>query len=145
MFFKTCIRPGLPVLSFVHSEPVPLARTRRTSQILFREREKNVLGIGRDLMSGLGTSPVDRLSKFVPLKGRLMPQQLTALTEALLLFAAPHPLHNSPLDHLNPLHALRRWITIVWAKTAPHLDSPSSTYAYIYTPPFSDLSLSPKP
>ena len=45
--------------------PTTLARARHTSQILFREREKNVLGMGRDLPTGLGTSPVDRLSTFV--------------------------------------------------------------------------------
>ena len=50
-----------------------------------------------------------------------------------------------PKTHQTLLHVLERSITIVWAKTAPHLDSPSSLYAYIYTPPFSDLSLSPKP
>ena len=33
--------------------------------------------------------------------------------------------------HLNPLHHLERSITIAWPKTAPHLDSPSSSYAYI--------------
>ena len=31
------------------------ARARRPSQTLFREREKNILGMGRDLSSGLGT------------------------------------------------------------------------------------------
>ena len=54
-----------------------LARARRTSQTLFHEREKNVLGMDRDLPSGLGISPVDRLSNFVPFGGRLMPQRLT--------------------------------------------------------------------
>ena len=44
-----------------------------------------------------------------------------------------------PKTHQTPLHVLERSITIAWPKTAPHLDSPSSTYAYIYTPPFSDL------
>ena len=44
----------------------------------YYEREKNVLGMGRDLSSGLGTSPVGRVSNFVPFGGRLMPQRLTA-------------------------------------------------------------------
>ena len=35
-----------------------------------------------------------------------------------------------PKTHLNPLHHLGRSITIAWPKTAPHLDSPSSLYAY---------------
>ena len=99
--------------------PITLARIRRTSEFFFYEREKNVLGMDRDLTSGLGTSPVDRLSNFVPFGGRLMPQRLTALTTRPLSLCSPAPLHNSPLAHLNPLHALRHWINIVWEKTAP--------------------------
>ena len=44
-----------------------------------------------------------------------------------------------PKTHLTLLHHLERSITIAWEKTAPHLDSPSSLYAYLNTPPFSDL------
>ena len=33
-----------------------------------------------------------------------------------------------PKTHQTPLHDLGRSITIVWAKTAPHLDSPNSLY-----------------
>ena len=39
-----------------------------------------------------------------------------------------------PKTHLNPLQHLGRSITIVWPKTAPHLDSPSPSYAYLETP-----------
>ena len=75
-----CIRVRLmhpsifPVVRFViwHSH-----MHRRTPLVLFREREKNILGMGRDLSSVLGTLPVDRLSNFVPFGGRLMPQRLT--------------------------------------------------------------------
>ena len=50
-----------------------------------------------------------------------------------------------PKTHQTLLHVLERSITIVWAKTAPHLDSPSSTYAYLY-PLHSDLFFPrPKP
>ena len=41
---------------------------------------------------------------------------------------SPTPLQNSPITHLSHFHALRSRITIVWAKTAPHLESPSSLY-----------------
>ena len=41
-----------------------------------------------------------------------------------------------PKTHHTLLHVLERSITIAWAKTAPHLDSPSSTYAYLNTPHF---------
>ena len=40
----------------------------------------------------------------------------------------PNTPSNWPKTHLTPLHALRRSITIVWAKTVPHLDSPCSLY-----------------
>ena len=39
-------------------------------------------------------------------------------------------LSKQPKTHQTLFHALGRSITIVWAKTAPHLDSPSSLYAY---------------
>ena len=41
---------------------------------------------------------------------------------------SPTPLQSGPTTHPNPLHPLGRSITIVWAKTAPHLDSPCSLY-----------------
>ena len=50
---------------------------RRTPLVSIREREKNILEMGRDLSSGLGTPPVDHLSSFVPFGGRLMLQRLT--------------------------------------------------------------------
>ena len=40
-----------------------------------------------------------------------------------------------PKTHQTLLHHLERSITIAWPKTAPHLDSPSSLYAYLNTPP----------
>ena len=56
----------------------------------------------------------------------------------------PNTLPIWPKTHLNLLHHLGRSITIAWAKTTPHLDSPSSTYAYIYTP-HSKSQISPRP
>ena len=50
-----------------------------------------------------------------------------------------------PKTHQTLLHHLERSITIAWPKTAPHLDSPSSPYAYKYTPLRFRISLSPKP
>ena len=75
MFFKTCIRSFSPLPV---SRSDTLARARRPSQSLFREWEKNVLGMSRDLPSGLGIAPTDRPSNFVPFGGRSMPQQLSA-------------------------------------------------------------------
>ena len=48
-----------------------------------------------------------------------------------------------PKTHQTLLHRLGRSITIVWAKTAPHLDSPSSLYLYICIPP--EIIRSPNP
>ena len=56
---------------------------------------------------------------------------------------SPTPLQSGPLTHPNPLHALRRSITIVWAKTAPHLDSPSSLYLFIRDPPQKRTQMKP--
>ena len=53
--------------------------------------------------------------------------------------STPH--QSGPITHPNPLHALGRSITIVWAKTAPHLDSPNSP---IYVNPlFPEISGKP--
>src|SRR5215216_2686120 len=114
--FISCIQSFSPLS--VSQSDTPTC-TRCTPQISFRERKKNILIMGRDLSSGLGTSPVGRLSNLVPFGGHLMPQRLTALAAGPISPCSPAPLHNSPLAHLNPLHALHRWITIVMAKTAP--------------------------
>ena len=101
---------------------------RRTPLVSFRERVLNVLGMDRGLPSGLGIPPVDHLSSSVPFGGRLMLQRLTGQPQRPFLGCSPTPLQNSPITHLSHFHALRRRITIVWAKTAPHFDSPSSLY-----------------
>ena len=43
----------------------------------------------------------------------------------------PNTLPKWPKTQQTPLHVLGRSITIVWAKTAPHLESPSSLYLFI--------------
>ena len=44
------------------------------------------------------------------------------------LCCRPKTLQNCPITLPNPIHALGHSIMIMWAKTAPHLDSPSSLY-----------------
>ena len=51
-------------------------------------------------------------------------------TEKASCVLQPNTSPNWPKTHQNPLHHLEHSITIAWPKTAPHLDSPSSTYAY---------------
>ena len=50
---------------------------RRPPFASFRVRVLNVLGLDRDLPSGLSMLPVDRLSSFVPFGVRLILQRLT--------------------------------------------------------------------
>ena len=57
--------------------PTTLARARRPSQTLVREREKNILGMDRGLSSGPSLPPGDHRSSFVPFGGRLVLQRLT--------------------------------------------------------------------
>ena len=86
----------------------------------------NISGLDRDLPSGLGLLPVDRLSSFVPFGLRLILQRLTEGPKRPLVCCSPTPFHFGPKTHLTLLHHLGRSITIAWPKTAPHLDSPSS-------------------
>ena len=101
---------------------------RRTPLVCFRVWVLNVLGMDRALPSGPSIAPVDHLSSFGSFGARLVLQRLTALPQRPLLSCSPTPLQNSPITHLAPLHALGRSITIVWVKTTPHLDTPSSLY-----------------
>ena len=52
-------------------------------------------------------------------------------TEKASCVLQPNTSPKWPKTHQNPHHHLGRSITIAWPKTAPHLDSPSSSYAYI--------------
>ena len=54
-------------------------------------------------------------------------------TEKASCVLQPNTLPIWPKTHLTLLHHLGRSITIVWPKTAPHLDSPNSLY--LYKPP----------
>ena len=101
---------------------------RCTPLVSFRERVLNVLRMDRDLPSGLGTPPVDRLSNFVPFGVRLMLQRLTGLPRKPLVCCSPTALQNSPITLPYPFHVLRRRITTVWAKTTPLLETPNSLY-----------------
>ena len=123
-----CIRVRLmhpsifPVVHFAIRRSYALRRSPFISRC---EWVLNILGMDRVLPSGLGIAPVDRLSSFVPFGARLVLQRVTVNPLSL---CSPTPLPNWPKTHLTPLHALGRSITIVWAKTAPHLDSPTSLY-----------------
>ena len=55
-------------------------------------------------------------------------------TEKASCVLQPNTPPSWPKTHLNHLHHLERSIRIAWPKSAPHLDSPSSSYAYLKTP-----------
>ena len=65
-------------------------------------------------------------------------------TEKASCVLQPNTLPIWPKTHQKPLHHLERSITIAWPKTAPHLDTPSSLYLYIKTPPNFSFSFPPK-
>ena len=100
---------------------------RRTPFVSFREWVLNILRMDRGLPSGLGTPPADRLSNFVPFGVRLILQRLTGEPQRPRVCCSPTPLQNGPKTHPNHSHVLRRRITIAWAKTTPHLDTPTSS------------------
>ena len=52
-------------------------------------------------------------------------------TEKASCVLQPNTSPKWPKPHLNPLHHLDHSIMIAWPKTAPHLELPSSLYAYI--------------
>ena len=105
----------------------------------------NISGLDRDLPSGLGLLPVDRLSSFVPFGLCLMPPTVNRGTEKASCVLHPNTPPIWPKTQQNHLHQLEHSITIAWPKTSPHLDSPSSLYAYKYTPLRNSRFLSSKP
>ena len=67
-----------------------------------RVRVLNVLGLDRDLPSGLGILPVDRLSSFVPFGLRLILQRLTEEPKRPRVCCSPTPLQSSPKPTKTP-------------------------------------------
>ena len=124
-----CIRVRL-----MHPSISPVARLPRrlpflvrcTPLVFFRVRVSISLGMDRGLSCGLITPPGDYRSSFVPFGGRLVLQRLTGHPQSPFECPANPPLKNQPKTHQSLFHALGRSITIVWAKTAPHLEPPSS-------------------
>ena len=128
----------LHTCSYLASEPIPRCPFCNPALLChlvslstsFRVRVLNVFGLDRDLSCGLGLLPVDRLSSFVPFGLCLILQRLTEGPRRPRVCCSPTPLPIWPKTQQTLLHVLERSITITWPKTAPHLDSPSSTYAY---------------
>ena len=125
-----CIRVRLmhpsifPVVRFAIRHSYAL---RRSPFVSCCEWVLNFLRMARGFPSGLGIAPVDRLSSFVPFGGCLILQRLTTQPKTSS-FVQPKTPPKWPKTHPNPLHDLGRSITIVWAKTALHLESPNSLY-----------------
>ena len=100
---------------------------RCTPLVFFRERVSNIVGMDRGLSSVLGIPPVKSSSIWrsfgTPTVNRATAKSICVLQQ--------NPPQNQPKTHQTLLHALGRSITIVWAKTAPHLEPPSSLYLFI--------------
>ena len=95
---------------------------RCTPLVFFRVRVSNVLGMDRGLSSGLGRPPV----KFRSIWRSFGTPTVNRVTADAFCVLQQNPSKNQPKTHQTLFHAVGRSITIVWAKTAPHLDSPSS-------------------
>ena len=129
-----CIRVRL-----MHPNIFPVARfairrshlLRRTPLVFFRERVSNVLGMDRGLSSGLSIPPV----RFRSIWRSFGTPTVNRVTADAFCVLQKHTLSKQPKTYQTLFHALGRSITIVWAKTAPHLDSPSSLYLFICDPP----------
>ena len=67
----------------------------------FHVRVLNILGLDRDLPSGLGILPVDRLSSFMPFGLRLILQQLTEGPRGPRVWCSPTPLQSGPKPPLS--------------------------------------------
>ena len=97
---------------------------RRSLFVSHCERVLNVLGMDRGLSSGLGIPPV----KFRSIWRSFGTPTVNRVTAKSFCVLQQKPPPNSPITLLRPLQALGRSITIVWAKTALHLESPTSLY-----------------
>ena len=128
--FVSCVRAFSPL--FVLQSGTPTC-TGTPPLVSFRERVLNILGMDRGLPNGLGTPPVDHLSSFVPFGGRLTLQRVTGSPQRPFVCCSQTP-PKQLITHLIPLHALGRSTMIVWAKTALHLESPSSLCLYKHLP-----------
>ena len=128
VFFKLASVRILPVLSVVRSESRPLVRARRPSQTLFScagvKRSRNGPSLAKRPWYTTGRPPV----KFRVIRRSFDTPTVNRVAQNPPSLCSPTPLPNWPKTQQTPLHALGRSIAIVWAKTAPHLDSPSSLY-----------------
>ena len=94
-----CIRVRLmhpsifPVVRFAFRRSYLLRWSFSTS---FRVWGLNISGLDRDLPSGLGLLPVDRLSSFVPFGLRLILQRLTEGPKRPCVCCSPTPLQSGP-------------------------------------------------
>ena len=104
---------------------------RRTPLVFFRERVSNVFEMDRGLSSGLGIPPV----KFRSIWRSFGTPTVNRVTGKSVCVLQKTPPKNQPKTHQTLFHVVGRSITIVWAKTAPHLEPPSSLYLFICETP----------
>ena len=91
------------------------------------KRSRNDTSLAKRPWYSTGRPPV----KFRAIWSSFDTPTVNRVTAKPSLSCSPTPLPNWPKTHLTPLHALGRSIMIMWAKTAPHLEPPSSLYLFI--------------
>ena len=119
--FVSCIRAFSPLSVLQSGAPTSSGTPLFVS---FHERVLNILGMDRGLSSGRGIPPV----KFRSIWRSFGTPTVNRVTAKSFCVLQQNPLSKQPKTPLSHFHALGRSITIVWAKTALHLESPSSLY-----------------
>ena len=116
------------IFPVVRSEPRPLARAPSPVSVLVScacvKRSLNGPSLAKRPWYSTGRPPV----KFRAIWSSFDTPTFNRVTVKASFVLQPNTPPKWPKTHPNPLHALGRSITIMWAKTAPHLDSPSSLY-----------------
>ena len=96
----------------------------------FRVWGLNISGLDRDLAKRPWFTTGRPSVKFRTIWTSFDTPTVNRGTEKASCVLQPNTPPSWPKTHHNPLHHLERSITITWPQTAPHLDSPSSLYAY---------------
>ena len=120
--FVSCIRAFSPLSVLQSGTPTSSGAPLLFSFVAGVKRSRNGPSLAKWPWYTTGRPPV----KFRPIWKSFDTPTVNRRTVKGLFYVQPNILSNCPKTHLSLFHALGRSITIVWAKTAPHLDSPSS-------------------
>ena len=99
---------------------------RCTPLVFFRVRVSNFLGMDQRLSSGLLIYHPETTGQVSFHLEVVWYSKVNRASAKSICVLQQNPPKNQPKTHQTLFHALGRSITIVWAKTAPHLDTPTS-------------------